>query len=154
MMQALPVLDFPAAEFRFRNNQGSPEIFDFIRRRYVALTPEEWVRQHTLHFLHIELGIPAGLITVEKSLVLNKMTKRADVLVSNPAGEPRLLIECKAPTVSVNQRTFEQISRYNLVFRVPFLIVTNGITHFCFLIDFMSEKITRMDHFPQWDELK
>lgn len=148
-----PALDFPDYNLNVREKDKKFEIFDFIRKKYVSLTPEEWVRQHTLHFLHHKLHIPAGIIIVEKSLTLNTLSKRADILVYGKILNPLMLIECKAPSVKITQAVFDQISRYNLVFKVQYLMITNGIQHFSFKADFNEMKIISMDHFPDWDEM-
>jgi type I site-specific restriction endonuclease len=150
---SLPALDFPEYHFVIRKHQGKKEIFDFIRRKYVALTPEEWVRQHTLHYLNEQLHIPAGLIIVEKSLSLNTLAKRADILVYDKKARPCMLVECKAAGVKVTQYVFEQIAHYNIEFKVKYLFVTNGIEHFVFMVDHQTRKITALKHFPDWGEL-
>ncbi|MCX6270241.1 MAG: type I restriction enzyme HsdR N-terminal domain-containing protein [Bacteroidetes bacterium] len=149
----LPQLDFPGFSFSIRRQNRRWEILDHTRRKYVALTPEEWVRQHMLHFLEKNLQYPAGLLVVEKKLVLNKLTKRADILAYGTHKQPLLLVECKAPDVPVKQNVFEQIARYNMIFKVKYLIVTNGISHFCFSIDFSTGDIVAIDHFPDWNEI-
>ncbi len=148
-----PRLQFPEYSFTIRRQATKAEIFDLIRKKYVALTPEEWVRQHAVRFLHEELGVPLGMMVLEKKLVLNRLGKRADILVYGLDRNARLLVECKAPEVRLNQKVFEQIARYNLVLRVPFLLVTNGIKHHCFEIDHGSNTILSLDHIPDWKEM-
>ena len=106
-------------------------VFDPVRRRWVVLTPEEWVRQHVLNHLVHDLACPISLIAVEHSLVFNRMDRRVDILVHGPGAKPMLLVECKAPQVKLSTTVFEQAARYNTVFRVPFLLVTNGVAHHC-----------------------
>lgn len=116
-------------------------VFDPIRRKWVALTPEEWVRQHFLNHLVHDLGWPASRIAVERTLTLNGLTKRADAVAYGADGAPLLLLECKAPHVVLDQRTAEQAARYNLVFRVPYLVITNGLIHRCWVIDHATGSI-------------
>ncbi|MHC1706178.1 MAG: type I restriction enzyme HsdR N-terminal domain-containing protein [Bacteroidales bacterium] len=149
----LPLLDFPPFNFTIREIYGKKEIFDFIRKKYVALTPEEWVRQNTLHFLHHNLKVPAGLMVVEKTLSLNTLSKRADILVYDKNAKPCMLVECKAPGVKINQDVFEQIARYNLVFKVKYLFVTNGTQHFAFEVNFFTQKVMNLQYFPDWNEM-
>ncbi|MEO5584277.1 MAG: type I restriction enzyme HsdR N-terminal domain-containing protein [Flavobacteriales bacterium] len=128
-------------------------VFDPVRRLWVALTPEEWVRQHVLNYLIHELGCPVSLIAVEQKLVMNKLTKRADVVVHDRQGRAVLLVECKAPEVKVDQSTFEQVARYNTVFKVPYLLVSNGLVHYCCRVVRESEKIEFLTKVPAYEEL-
>lgn len=150
---SFPALDFPSYKFSIRENKGKQEVFDFIRKKYVTLTPEEWVRQHTMHFLHTQLSVPAGLMIIEKSLSLNTLSKRADILVYGKDGEPKMLVECKAAGIKINHGVFEQIARYNLIFKVKYLFVTNGINHFSFKVNFETREIKALTHFPDWNEM-
>jgi len=105
------------------------ELWDDQRKKWIALTPEEWVRQHLLKYLVVEKQFPAGRIVLEQSLVLNGMKKRADLVVYDALGKPLFLAECKAPDVAVNQQVADQAARYNLIFNVPYLMYTNGVEH-------------------------
>jgi len=122
-----PSLNFPSAEFRLRKAEQRTQIYDAFRKRWVVLTPEEWVRQHILHFLKEHLQYPANLLAVEKSLRLNGLSKRADIVVYSRSMDPWMLIECKKPEVKLNQAVFDQAARYNLVMNVPFLVISNGM---------------------------
>ena len=135
MDTGLPDLDLPDHGVKTKNDADGARVFDPYRRRWVTLTPEEWVRQHFLNHLVHDLGCPVSLLAVERSLVLNDLAKRADVVVFGREGRPIAIVECKSPQVRIDQRTFEQIARYNLVFKVRYLIVTNGFRHFCCRID-------------------
>ncbi len=128
-------LALPDHGVKTKQGPQGPQVFDPIRRSWVALTPEEWVRQHFLNHLMHDLHCPAGLITVERGLLLNGMPRRADIVVHAPDGAPLAVVECKAPTVTIRQATFDQAARYNSVFKVPVLIVTNGRVHFACHID-------------------
>lgn len=125
-------------------------VFDPVRRRWVALTPEEWVRQHVLNYLVHELACPASLISVEHAIALNGLAKRADLVVHDRAAAPLLLVECKAPQVRVDQRVLEQVARYNIVFRVPYLLVTNGIVHYACRVDRTSGTVDFLGEIPTY----
>ncbi|MCC6817300.1 MAG: type I restriction enzyme HsdR N-terminal domain-containing protein [Bacteroidia bacterium] len=122
-------LNFRTYNFNTKVEQGNALIFDIIRKKYVRLTPEEWVRQHLLHYLIEDLNVPKGLIAVERSLVFNGLTKRFDICVSNRNGEMTLLIECKAPQVKLSQQTLMQAGTYQKVLNVQLIAISNGINH-------------------------
>ncbi|KAB1062690.1 type I restriction enzyme HsdR N-terminal domain-containing protein [Salibacter halophilus] len=146
-------LNFPKYEFSIRSVAKKTQIFDQTRKRYYVLTPEEWVRQHLVEFLVHERNFPRSLLEIEKSLTLNKMHKRADLLVRDKSGNPILLAECKASDVKVTQKTFDQAGRYNMVFRVPYLLITNGVQHFCAQIDFNRNSYKFLREIPSYEEL-
>lgn len=129
-------------------------VLDVYRKRFVKLTPEEEVRQRFARYLVEEKGFPASLILTEYSLKLNKLSRRCDILVHKPAGHPALLVECKAPEVNISQASFDQVARYNMAFRVSYLIVTNGLKHYCCEIDFDREKITFLKEIPAYESLR
>lgn len=141
-------LNLPKYEFKLRLNGTQKEIFDVFRKKYVVLTPEEWVRQNFLQFLVNERNFPASLIAVEISLKYNQLQKRADVLVYNGQGSPYLLVECKAPEVKITQETFHQIARYNMAFKVKYLVVTNGLNHFCCEMDYENSTFKYLKTIP------
>ena len=149
-MYSLNLPDYP---HKIKQENNKAYIFDFIRKKYLVLTPEEWVRQHFVHYLITLKKFPSSLIVIEKGLKLNEMQKRADVLVYNKNGNPLVLVECKAATVKITQETFNQIARYNMVFHVPYLIVTNGLQHYCCKIDFNNQSFTFLDDIPMFDEM-
>jgi hypothetical protein len=124
-------LNLPTYSFKLKSEGGRNLIYDEIRRKFVALTPEEWVRQNFIRYLISERSYPAALIALEKQFEYNRMEKRSDILVYNRRGIPVLMVECKAPGIKVNQNVFDQIALYNLKFNVPYLVVTNGINHYC-----------------------
>jgi hypothetical protein len=128
-------------------------VLDVYRKRYVRLTPEEEVRQRFARYLVEERGYPASLIMTEYALKVNKLSRRCDILVHKPAGQPVLLVECKAPEVGISQATFDQVARYNLAFRLSYLIVTNGLKHYCCRLDFERGKISFLDRIPAYQEL-
>jgi hypothetical protein len=154
---SMQLLNFASYAFQVKETMpGSQKytIFDPIRKKQVALTPEEWVRQHVIQYLLIDKQTPKALIGIEVRLMLNDLQKRADLVVySRTNAAPLLLIECKAPHITITQSVFEQIARYNMVLKVPYLMVTNGITHhFCY-IDFENQNYTFLTDLPIYDQL-
>ena len=141
-------LNFPVFDFRIKNNENKTLIFDIIRKKFVVLTPEEWVRQHVVHHLIFEKGFSAALINVEKQLKINQTVKRYDVVVFNSDGSIYLLIECKAPNLHITQEVFDQIARYNLVTRAHYLMVTNGIHHYYCRMDYDLEQYIFLEDIP------
>ena len=146
-------LNLPQYDFRIEGSEGQLSIFDPIRKKYVALTPEEWVRQHFIQFLIHEKNLPSGLILLEKTLVYNKMKRRPDIVAHDRQGKPILIVECKAPEVKITQETFDQIARYNSVLKVPYLIVTNGMKHYCCLMDYSLGKYFFLKDIPMYEEM-
>lgn len=124
-------LNLPAITPRIKTEGENQYIFDSIRKKYLLLTPEEWVRQHFISYLINSLGFSAQLLALEKEIKLNGSQKRCDIVAYNRYGQPVLIVECKAPQVKISQKTFDQIARYNLVLGVEWLIVTNGLEHYC-----------------------
>jgi hypothetical protein len=123
-------LQFPSYNFRLKNRQNKPFIFDQIRKKFVSLTPEEWVRQHVVHYLIDAKAYPLSHINVEKQILLNGLKKRYDIVLFNSDGTIHLLVECKAPKVEITQNTFDQIASYNLNLDATYLMVTNGLKHY------------------------
>ncbi|HNP17844.1 MAG TPA: type I restriction enzyme HsdR N-terminal domain-containing protein [Fulvivirga sp.] len=124
-------LNLPEFQCNIRKNEGNIEIFDIIRKKYVILQPEEWVRQHIVHYLINHLNYPKSLIKVESGLYYNKLSKRTDVVAYNPDGTSQLLVECKSFNVKINQLALDQLSLYNAKLKSKYLLLTNGINHFC-----------------------
>jgi hypothetical protein len=122
-------LNFPTYKFKTKSEQNTNYVFDIVRKKYVVLTPEEWVRQHVIHYLVTEKQFPQSLLAVERGLTINGRKKRFDVLAFNKNGQPYLLIECKSPDIDIKKAVFEQIAVYNSHFKAPFLLVTNGLQH-------------------------
>lgn len=123
-------LNFPPYSFRLKNSENNTHIFDVIRKKFVVLQPEEWVRQHCIQYLLQEKNYPISLINVEKVVLINGLKKRYDIVVFNPDGSITLVVECKAPKVNISQSSFDQIARYNLTLKAPYLMVTNGLNHY------------------------
>lgn len=128
---ALPVLNFPPVDFRFQKNEKNKlQIFDIIRKKFVDLTPEEWVRQHVVHFLKLEMEVPESVIAVEKQFILNHTKRRFDVLVHHSSTlNAIMVVECKAPEIKLNELTVNQALRYNLELQVPYVFLSNGLQH-------------------------
>lgn len=139
--------------FKTRDNEGKKEVFDPVRRKYVALTPEEEVRQTTLYNLVTDLEMPAGLIAVEHSLKLNQLDKRCDIAVFSPEAKPLMVVECKAKSVQITQATLDQVTRYNMVLNVDHLLLTNGLIQFCIRYEGAERKIIFLDHIPSYSQL-
>ncbi|WP_276166639.1 type I restriction enzyme HsdR N-terminal domain-containing protein [Zobellia alginiliquefaciens] len=143
-------LNFPEYKFRFKSSENNVRIFDSIRKKFVVLQPEEWVRQHVVNYLLLEKKYPKSLVNVEKQLIINNIKKRYDVVVFNSDGSIHILVECKAPEITINQVTFDQIARYNLELKADYLMVTNGLDHFYCKMDFTSEKYTFLRNIPDF----
>ena len=150
----MQVLNLPKTELKVTTKAGKPHVFDVLRRKYVALTPEEWVRQHFVHYLIREKGYPAECIGNEVSINLNGTRKRCDSVVYGQQAEPLMIIEYKAPTVDITQQVFEQISRYNIKLRVKWLIVSNGLQHYCCQIDYQSGSCQFVEDIPTYEKVK
>ena len=147
-------LNLPQKQFNIKkSDDGRLRIFDRLRRNFVALTPEEWVRQNFVAFLIDNRGFPAGLMANEVSLTQNGISRRCDTLVSDRNGRPFVIVEYKAPTVAVTQNVFDQIVRYNMVFQARYLIVSNGLAHYCCSIDYATGSYTFLEEIPHYRNL-
>jgi type I site-specific restriction endonuclease len=144
-------LNFPTYSFSIREDAGQRAIFDPVRRKYVALTPEEWVRQHVIQYLLTEKNFPSGLTSVEGSIDLYKTRKRYDIAVFDRDTKPLLIVECKSPEVMLNQAVVDQIIRYNLVLEAPYLFITNGLAHLIFKKS--KENYLQVTSIPCYQEL-
>lgn len=143
-------LNFSSYSFRFKNSENKVAIFDEIRKKFIILTPEEWVRQHVVQFLIEEKKYPKSLINVEKVLKINNLIKRYDIVVYKSDGSIFILIECKAPEVKISQSTFDQIARYNMTLKSNYLMVTNGLNHYFCQMDFENEKYHFLQELPNY----
>ena len=141
-------LNFPSYSFRFKNSENKVAIFDQTRKKFIVLTPEEWVRQHTVQYLLQDKNYPKSYLNVEKLLKINDISKRYDIVVFQPNGTIFLLVECKAPEVNITQKTFDQIAQYNLTLKAQYLMVTNGLNHYFCQMDFENEKYIFLDDLP------
>ena len=143
-------LNFPLYNFRFKNSENKIHIFDVVRKKFIVIQPEEWVRQHIVHQLIYDKNYPLSLINVEKQLRLNNLTKRYDIVVFNPDGGIEILVECKSPETKIDQLVFDQIARYNMKLRANYLMVSNGMDHFYCKMDFEKEKYTFLRQLPDF----
>ena len=146
-------LNLPQYEIKISEKDGKRMIFDFLRRKYVALTPEEWVRQHFVHFLIEHKGYPKGLIGNEIELQIGAKRLRCDSILYNKMAQPQMIIEYKAPTIPIQQKVFQQISTYNLLLKVDYLIVSNGIQHYCCKMDYDNQKCLFLKDIPEYEKL-
>jgi hypothetical protein len=146
-------LQFPTYSFRFKNSENKVAIFDEIRKKFIIITPEEWVRQHVVQFLLQDKKYPKSHINVEKLLKINDLNKRYDVVVYNPDGSIFILVECKAPEIKISQHTFDQIARYNMTLNAEYLMVTNGLNHYFCKMDYESEKYDFLPELPEYQSL-
>lgn len=146
-------LNLPEYPVKFGESSEKLTIFDPIRKRYVILTPEEWVRQNFILYLIKDKKFPTSLLAVEKKIVLHTLTKRCDIVVYNNKGNALLIVECKSPDVNISQKTFDQIARYNMKLKVNYLIVTNGLKHYCCYIDYENDSYSFLEGIPEYDKL-
>ncbi|MBK77700.1 MAG: restriction endonuclease subunit R [Flavobacteriaceae bacterium] len=144
-------LNFPLYQIPLKNKENKTLVFDSIRKKWLKLVPEEWVRLNCIEFLINEKKISRSLISVEKEFKLNNLKKRFDIVVFNKKGEIYLLVECKAPNVKISQSVFNQITKYNLVLKSKFLMISNGINHYFFSMNFESQKIEFLKELPYYD---
>ncbi|MBD5288338.1 MAG: type I restriction enzyme HsdR N-terminal domain-containing protein [Bacteroides sp.] len=149
-----PPLHLPKLEMRVKEEDGILKVFDPLREKYIALTPEEYVRQHFTAWLRDDLHFPASLMANEIGIELNGMKKRCDTVIFNPDGTPLIIVEYKAPEVAVTQGVFDQIVRYNMVLHAKYLIVSNGLNHYCCVIDYKSGTYNFIPSIPDYRELK
>ena len=146
-------LNLPSYDVRLGGTRERPTIFDMLRRRYVALTPEEWVRQHFVHFLVDVKGYPATLLANEVRLQIGGKLLRADTVLYDNSLRPRMIIEYKAPHIVLTQRVFDQITVYNMLLHVDYLIVSNGQEHYCCRMDYEHECYDFLQGIPNYEEL-
>ena len=137
--------------FKFKVDQeGRTLIFDSIRNKFLVNTPEEWVRQNTVKFFTEELGYPKSLIALEKSFQLHRRIKRTDIVIHDSNGNPQILVECKRPSIKITQSTFDQAFRYNIILKVPYLVITNGEELYCCHVK--DEKVTFIEDIPKFEK--
>ncbi|MGE0077242.1 MAG: type I restriction enzyme HsdR N-terminal domain-containing protein [Bacteroidales bacterium] len=147
------VLNLPSYSYNSRVNGDALQIFDSIRRKFVQLTPEEWVRQHFINYLTEHKLVPAGLIGVEVALVLNGVNHRADIIVYDRQGNPLAVVECKAPEVELTSEVIDQIGRYNLHFKAKYLFITNGLKHYSLMVDWHNRTILPLNTIPSYKDM-
>lgn len=145
-------LNLPAiATTRLRETPGGVEVYDPLRRKHVALTPEEWVRQHFVDYMIGTKGFPAGLMANEIGLTLNGTRRRCDTVVFDRRGRPMMIVEYKAPGVAITQKVFDQIVRYNMALRASYLTVSNGLAHYCCRIDYAAGGYAFLPELPDYE---
>lgn len=143
-------LNLPSFEAKIRKKGNTSEIFDSLRRKYVKLTPEEWVRQHFVNYLITEKKYPTMLITNEAGIKINSITRRCDTIVYNQKLEPVMIVEYKEPRIPITQEVFNQVVRYNSVLKVPYIVVSNGLKHYCCQIDYEKQQYDYLLEIPEW----
>ncbi len=146
-------LNLPAFDFRVKKDKDFVSIFDVVRKKYVKLTPEEWVRQHVVHFLLEHKNYPASLMGVEVGMEIQTMQRRADIVCYDSQGNVLLITECKAPEVKITQTVFEQIAQYNMLLKAKYLLVTNGLEHFVCEIDSVHKSYRFLTEIPNYKSL-
>jgi len=146
----MPQLNLPNADLKIKLVEGTTQVFDVVRKKYLILTPEEWVRQHFIYFLNVEKNYPLGLMGVEKLVKYNDMRTRADIVLYTTQGIPNMIVECKAPKVKITQDTFNQIAKYNSQLKVQYLVVTNGMKHYCCEMRYDTNKIKFLEEIPEF----
>ena len=146
----LPQLNLPIAVLKTKLVEGTTQVFDQVRKKYLVLTPEEWVRQHFIHYLNQEKNYPLGLMGVEQMVKYNGMQTRADIVLYTTEGKPNMIVECKAPNVKITQDAFNQIAKYNFKLKVRYLVLTNGIQHFCCQMDYETNGIKFLEEIPSY----
>ena len=152
-MELLTPLQLPPYPFKITDQNGLLTLFDIIRKKNIVITPEEWVRQHFVQYLIGHKHFPKALIKLEGGHKLHGMAKRSDIVVYNPQGEKILLVECKAPSVTIDQKTFDQVAHYNIVHKVKLLAVSNGLQHYYCRINFENRDYKFIEELPDYKEM-
>ncbi|MBQ6200086.1 MAG: type I restriction enzyme HsdR N-terminal domain-containing protein [Prevotella sp.] len=146
-------LNLPPYPIKIQEKGEKRQIFDFLRRKWVALTPEEWVRQHFTHYLTEQKGYPKTLLANEVELRIGEKRLRCDTLLYNKELRPRMIVEYKAPTIQIQQKTFDQISVYNLLLKVDYLVVSNGLRHYCCKMDYERQSYQFLEDIPDYETI-
>lgn len=146
-------LNFPEYEFKIIEKNGEKLIFDEVRKKYIKLQPEEWIRQNLIKFLSTEYNYPISLMSVEKGHKLNSKLQRSDLILYNKKAQPIMMIECKAANISINQDTFNQAARYNLRYNAEYILVSNGLKHYCCKFDSDNNKFVFLKTIPNFKDL-
>jgi type I site-specific restriction endonuclease len=146
----LPKLNLPNVVLKTKLVEATTQVFDVVRKKYFKLTAEEWVRQHFIHYLNKDKNYPFGLMGVEQMIKYNNLKTRADIVLYNIDGIPNMIVECKAPNMNITQDTFDQIARYNFKLKVKYLVVTNGLQHFCCEMEYEKNQINFLEEIPEF----
>jgi hypothetical protein len=147
----LPKLNLPEADIKLKSEGNTIFIFDPVRKKWLNLTPEEWVRQHLIMYLNEQLHYPLSLMETEKQFKLFNTVKRADIILNNSKLKPLVIVECKAPEVKIDQNVFDQAIRYNMALKVNYLFISNGLKHY--VVNFNKGKPVFLDHLPEYEKL-
>ena len=146
-------LNLPAYKFRISGTQkNNLQIFDSFRKKFISLTPEEWVRQHILRFLTEEKNVPESLVSVEAGISINRLVKRYDALIYERNGKPWMIVECKAPSVAINQSVFDQVVVYNQTVHAKYILVTNGLKHYCCEVSNTKQQVQFLNNIPDFED--
>ena len=149
----MSALNLPSYETKICEREGKQQIFDPLRNCYVTLTPEEWVRQHFVNYLIEHKGYPTSLTANEVAIKLNNTNRRCDTVIYDKSLQPRVIVEYKAPNVKITKEVFAQISRYNLVLKVDYLIISNGLQHYCCKMDYNKQSFTFLKEIPEYSTI-
>ncbi|MEN9370624.1 MAG: hypothetical protein RI952_1489 [Bacteroidota bacterium] len=150
---SLQALNLPPFPFQIKKKENGFYLFDALRKKDILITPEEWVRQHFIQFLINQKKYPKAFFAIEKGLTLHERIKRTDIVVYNAETKPLLIVECKAPSVAIDQAVFEQIIRYNYVHQAKYLVLSNGITHFCCVVDYETNQLNFISEIPEYQAI-
>ena len=149
----MDILNLPPYDIKVKQTNGKTSILDILRRRFITLTPEEWVRQHFIHYLVEHKGYPASLLANEIPLTIGDKTLRADSVLYSRELQPKMIIEYKAPHIPISQKVFDQITAYNMLLHVDYLVVSNGMEHYICKMDYAGKKYLFLEDIPNYDEL-
>ena len=147
-------LNFPDCDIKVKLKQNKPHVFDVVRKKWIRLTHEEWVRTHCIQFLNLQKNFPLSLLRIEQQFNVFDRQKRFDLIACNSKQEPLVLVECKSPEVKIRQNTFDQLSRYNLVLKSPYSMITNGLNHYFYTVNFDNQSFKFIKELPNYNELK
>ncbi|MBL6669042.1 MAG: type I restriction enzyme HsdR N-terminal domain-containing protein [Flavobacteriaceae bacterium] len=147
-------LNFPDCDIKVKLKQNKPYVFDVVRKKWIRLTPEEWVRTHCIQFLNQQKNFPISLLRIEQQFNVFDRQKRFDLIACNSKQEPLVLVECKSPEVKIRQNTFDQLSRYNVVLKSPYSMITNGLNHYFYTVNFDNQSFQFIEELPNYNELK
>ncbi len=150
---SLQALNLPPFPFQIKKKESGLYLFDALRKKDILITPEEWVRQHFIQFLINQKKYPKAFFAIEKGLTLHERNKRTDIVVYNADTKPLLIVECKAPSVNIDQAVFEQIIRYNYVHQAKYLVLSNGLTHFCCAVDYETNQFNFISEIPEYQAI-
>jgi len=149
-----PKLNLPEYSFKLRSKDQITQIFDRFRKKYVVLTPEEWVRQNFMNYLVDEMFYPESLTKIETGIKVNRTSQRGDAVIYDTLGKPFVIVECKAPGIKISQDTFDQAARYNMTLKVKYMMITNGINHFCCSFDYNNSSYQFLKEIPAYSTIK